>query len=130
MNKLAVALVFLAAPAFADNSYTLTIDTPPAKKAARGVAKIRVAPGAGYHMNKEYPTQVTVAPPAGVTVEKPKQTAKDAARLVDEGLDFDVAFVAAEDGKKTFVGELKFAVCTKSSCDPKKQAINFTVEVK
>lgn len=132
MNKLAFAfaLVFGCASAHADDSFKLNIETPSANKAERGVAKIRVLPGAGYHMNKEYPTSVSVTPPSNVTVEKQKQTAKDAVRLVDEGLDFDVAFVSTEAGKKTFSGELKFAVCTPKSCDPKKQAIHFTVEVK
>ena len=68
--------------------------------------------------------------PAGVTVDKPKQTAKDAIKLEEAGADFDVTFTPSEPGQKTFTGELKFAVCSANSCDPKKQALNFTVDVK
>jgi hypothetical protein len=131
MRKLLVlAFAVCAAPAFAgDAGYTLKIEAPPAKKAQKGVAKIHIAPTAGYHVNKDYPTSVTVQAPDGVTVEKPKQSAKDAVKLADEGADFDVAYVAAQPGKKTFTGEIKFAVCSATTCDPKKEKVTFTVDV-
>ena len=43
--------------------------------------RIRIAPGAGFHMNKDYPTLVRLLEiPAGVMVEKPKQDGKDAVK--------------------------------------------------
>ena len=127
-----VTVAFLlssATAAFADSSYSIKVDAPSAKKTQRAVAKIHIAPGAGFHVNKDYPTSVTVVPPTNVVVEKPKQTGKDAIKLAEEGADFEVAFTPADAGKKTFTGELKFAVCSASSCDPKKEKLSFTVDV-
>jgi hypothetical protein len=128
-KALLAASLICATNVYADNAYTMKIDAPAAKKAQKAVAKIHIAPGAGYHVNKDYPTSVSVVAPAGVTVDKPKQTAKDAIKLADEGADFDVSFTAAEPGKKTFTGEIKFAVCSATTCDPKKEKLSFTVDV-
>jgi hypothetical protein len=113
----------------ADPSYSLKLDVPAAKKGQRAVVKVHVVPGAGYHMNKEFPTALTLVPPAGLVIEKPKQLAKDAAKLEEAGADFDVVLTAADAGAKVVTGELKFAVCSATSCDPKKEAVRFTVNV-
>src|SRR6185503_13509574 len=127
---LALGLGTVALADHSDPAYQIKVDAPPAHKAKRGVAKIHIAPGAGFHFNKDYPAQATVQAPAGVTVEKAKLTAKDAVALSEKGAEFDVAYTPAEAGRKTFTGELKFAVCSASSCDPKKEKLSFTVEVK
>ncbi len=111
-------------------AYKVSVDTPSAKSTQRAVAKLHITPGAGYHFNQEFPTSVTVTPPAGVTVERNKQTAKDAVKLGEAGADFEIAFVAADKGKKEFVSDLKFAVCSSNTCDPKRESIHFIVDVK
>jgi hypothetical protein len=127
---LGLVLVAPGAHAWADSSFQVNVVAPPTANKQRGVAKIHIAPGAGFHVNKDYPTSVSVVAPTGVTVEKAKQTAKDAVALSETGADFDVAYTASEAGKKTFTGELRFAVCSANSCDPKKEALQFTVDVK
>jgi hypothetical protein len=127
---LAAPLAGLPARALADSSFAVKVSAPPATHQQRAVAKIHIAPGAGFHVNKDYPTVVSVVAPTGVTVEKARQTAKDALRMEEAGADFEVAFTPAEPGKKLFTGELKFAVCSANSCDPKKERLAFTVEVK
>src|SRR5437763_301488 len=73
-------------PAPAEASYVLKIDAPVAKAGQKGVAKVKITPGAGYHMNKEYPTSlVFTTVPAGVLVDKMKLTAKDAAKFEEAG---------------------------------------------
>lgn len=136
MKKLvaAVALFALPAlPAFAQQNtgFTLKVEAPPAKKGQKAVAKVKITPGAGYHMNKEYPTSLNLSGvPLGVTLDKPKQTAKDAAKWEAEGGEFDVAYTASEPGKKTIMGEIKFAVCSTNTCDPKRSPIQFDIDVK
>jgi hypothetical protein len=122
-------LFALAVPvlALADGSYTVKVDAPSGQKAHKGVAKIHITPGAGYHVNKEYPAQAKVVAPAGVTLDKDKLPPS---KVEEAGMDFEVGFTPTEAGKKTFTGELKFAVCSANSCDPKKEALNFTVDVK
>src|SRR4051812_45783802 len=100
MRKLVALVAFAVAPAVlaqgqphnppsAEASYLLKVETPPAKKGQKSVAKIRITPGAGYHMNKEYPTSLVLSTvPAGVSVDKMKQTMKDAAKWEEAGGEF------------------------------------------
>ena len=114
----------------ADPAFALKLEVPPAKKGQRAVVKLRLVPGSGYHMNKDFPTSLVMAAPAGVTLEKPRQSAADAARFSESGADFEVALTAGEPGAKLVSGELKFAVCTATTCDPKREKVSFTLEVK
>jgi hypothetical protein len=126
-----IALVALAHFAFAaDTSYALSVTAPPTQSGQRAIAKIKITPSAGYHMNKEYPMQVALMPPPGVTFEKVKLTSKDAARLDEQSAEFDVVYTAAQSGKRTITGEIRFAVCSASSCDPKRSPLNFVLEVR
>jgi hypothetical protein len=128
MTRVAIAaFLVLGASAYADSSFNIQIDAPAAQKAHKGVAKIHITPGAGFHVNKEFPAMMSVVAPAGVTVDKAKAPPT---KLEEAGCDFEVAYTPSEAGKKVFTGELKFAVCSANSCDPKKQALNFTVDVK
>jgi len=69
MKKLVVILPFFAVPALAQSqaeratmsSYVLKVEAPPAKKGQKAVAKVRITPAAGYHMNKEYPTSLVLS---------------------------------------------------------------------
>jgi hypothetical protein len=125
--RLAVLLLFGSTIAFADPAYTVTIDSPDGAKGKKGVVKIRVTPAKKYHMNKDYPSTVKVVVPTGVTVDKDKLPPT---KVQEEALDFEVAYTPSEAGKKMFTGELKFAVCTDTTCDPKKESLNFSVSVK
>ncbi len=130
-RTIAAGLVLASSLAFADPSYQLTVNAPPGKKAQKGVVKIHVAPGPGFHVNKEYPTTVALnAAPAGVLVDKLKLTAKDATRLDETALEFEVAYTSNDAGSKAFTGVLRFAVCSASSCDPKMEQLKFAVDVK
>ena len=138
MQKVVALVAVLTIPVLAsgtasadETSYVLKVDVQPAKKGQKAVAKVHITPGAGYHMNKEYPTSLTFTTvPAGVLVDKMKLTAKDAAKFEEAGAEFDVAYTAAELGKKKVSGEIKFAVCSATTCDPKKSAVSFEIDVK
>jgi hypothetical protein len=139
MKKLVALVALVSLPALAQqqgerstmSSYLLKVEAPPAKKGQKSVAKIRITPGAGFHMNKEYPTSLVLSTvPAGVTVDKMKQTMKDAAKWEEAGGEFDVAYTAAAAGKQIVSGEIKFAVCSANSCDPKKSKVSFEIDVK
>jgi hypothetical protein len=139
MKKLVALVALVSLPALAQqqgerstmSSYLLKVEAPPAKKGQKSVAKIRITPGAGFHMNKEYPTSLVLSTvPAGVTVDKMKQTMKDAAKWEEAGGEFDVAYTAAAAGKQIVSGEIKFAVCSANTCDPKKSNVSFEIDVK
>lgn len=125
-----LVVLAISGSAFAGSNYELSVKAPAAKASEKSVAKIKVVPTNGYKMNLEYPTKVTINAPEGVTLEKAKQSKSDAVKLDKGSAEFDVAFTAASAGKKTFTGEMKFAVCTDATCDNKVEQLSFTVDVK
>jgi len=114
---------------------TLAIEAPAdAKAGAEVVAKIIVTPGKGYHVNTEYPTSLTLAPPSGVTLAKTAFTAGghdkaqgDADALDEKTLAFAVKLTPAASGSYTINGKFKFAVCDRDQCLAKKETIAITV---
>jgi len=116
----------------------LAIELPAdAKAGAEVIAKVTVTPGAGYHVNTEYPTKLTLTPPQGVTLAKAELAAGghdnakgDADALDEKQLAFAVKLTPAASGSYTINGNFKFAVCDKSQCLPKREAIAITVAAK
>lgn len=107
-----------------DTSFHLTTQqAAPTKPGGETVARLVVKPGAGYHMNKEFPTKLTLEPPAGVTLAKAVLEPADAEKFDDNELAFAVKMTAAGAGEYTIPGTFKFAVCTETTCDPKKQKV-------
>lgn len=121
-----------AAPASAnDTSYKLTLEPPaPVAPGAESIARIRVTPGAGYKMNKEFPTKLTLTPPAGVTLAKSELLLSDAEAFDDKQLVFAIKATPASAGEYTVSGKLKFAVCTDATCDPKRENVSIKVAAK
>jgi hypothetical protein len=103
---------------------------PSAQVGAAATAKVVLRPTGGYHVNKEFPTNLTVTPPANVDVPKVKQTGADAAKLAEDEAVFEVPFTAKDAGDKRFEATFKFAVCTPETCDPKSEKLAWTVAVK
>jgi hypothetical protein len=116
----------------------LAIELPAdAKAGAETIAKVTVTPGDGYHVNTEYPTKLTLTPPQGVTLAKAEfaagghDSAKgDADALDEKQLAFAVKLTPTASGSYTINGNFKFAVCDKSQCLPKREAIAITVAAK
>lgn len=111
-----------------DSSFNLSVVAPTSAKAGTEcVAHVVVTPGSGYHVNQEFPTKLVITPPDGVKVAKAEQHKEDAAAFGANKLQFDVAMTPDKPGTYKVAGTLKFAVCTESSCDPKKREIAFDV---
>lgn len=98
-------------------------------KNVKSTAKITVAPANGYKLNLDYPVKLTIVAPSGVTVVKSKQTSADAVRFDAKGLEFGVAFTASTPGTKTLTGELRYATCTTTDCNPQVENLKVTVAV-
>ena len=109
-----------------DSSFHLAVEPPAAGTAgAEVVAHVVVTPGSGYHVNQEFPTKLVITPPDGVKVAKAEQKKEDAAAFSNDKLQFDVKLTPDKAGTYKVAGTLKFAVCTETSCDPKKREIAF-----
>lgn len=126
-----VAILTLSSVAFAGGNYKLEVKPPAsAKKGEKATAIVHVNGTGEFHMNLEYPSKLTITAPAGVKVEKPKQEKADAKKLDKDALEFAVDFTSADAGKKSFEGELKFAICKTTDCAPQSEKVKFDVDVK
>jgi hypothetical protein len=116
----------------------LAIESPAdAKAGSESIAKITVTPGAGYHVNTEYPIKLTLTSPTGVALAKAEFVAGghgnpkgDADALDEKQLAFAVKLTPAASGSYTINGNFKFAVCDHDQCLAKKETIAIAVAAK
>ena len=100
------------------------------RRRQKAVAKVKITPGAGYHMNKEYPDQASLTAPAGVTVAKTKLTPRTPPKLEEAGGEFDVAYTARRGGQEDRHRRAQVRGVQRDTCHPKKRSVSFTVDVK
>ena len=118
------------AGAVAGKPYSVTVAPVSAAKGQPIKAAVVVKPGAGYHINEEFPTKLSLKPSAGVTVAKAELLGKPDAKLSKDECRFEVSLTGTEAGKKTVSGDLKFAVCTETTCEPQKTVVSIELNVK
>ena len=113
---------------------TLTVDKGEGKAGAEATAAVKVAPATGYHVATDYPIKLTLETADGVKLAKTEFSAGgrnkeqgDAQALSEQGLAFAVKATAEKAGAYEIKGMLKFGICEKDSCHPKKQPITITV---
>jgi hypothetical protein len=115
------------------DGFTVTVATPPAAVGAEAKAVVELRPKAPFHLNKEFPTQLTLTAPAGVDVPKTSfehnEDKNEAASWTDHLGSFQIAFTAKEkaDVVKKITAVFNFAVCTTNSCDPKQADLAIAV---
>jgi hypothetical protein len=111
-------------------AYTVKLASPDkVTTGAKGSATLEIVPKKGWHLNDEFPYKLTVTAPAGATVAKPEQGKKDTVSFSHESMKWAIDFTASTAGDKAFTGKVKFAVCTETSCDPKKEELAWSVKV-
>jgi hypothetical protein len=113
---------------------TITVDKAEVKAGAESNAKVSLAPVGVYHISTEYPTELWLEAPPGVTVPKTPLKAGgrdkvqgDAATFGEKELAFAVKATADKAGTYEIKGVFKFGICEKDSCHPKKHPITITV---
>jgi len=106
--------------------YTVAIDKVTAKRGQPATAKVQFRATTGWHVNKDFPTELRLKLPDGVSAQKPTLTKADA-KLTDDQGSFDVVLTANQAGKATVLGELRFAVCTATTCDPQRAPISIEI---
>jgi hypothetical protein len=112
------------------DSFVVAVKVPDkVASGARATVRVSVTPKPGWKLNEDFPTKLSVTAPSGVTLEKAKLRKGDAAHFSKKKGEFDVAFTTSSAGDKTFGATFKFAVCTDSSCDPKKIKLDWVVSV-
>jgi hypothetical protein len=111
---------------------TMEIGKAEGKAGSEVVAMIKVTPATGYHVSTDFPTELTLEPPAGVKLAKATFTAGkgqqgDADKLTEQALQLSVKATPEKAGAYEIKGWFKFGVCDKESCHPKKQPIAIQV---
>lgn len=124
-------VIATAAKTVADTqAYTVKLATPDkVTTGAKASATLEITPKKGWHLNDEFPYKLTVTAPAGAKVAKPEQGKQDTVSFSHESMKWSIDFTASTAGDKAFTGKVKFAVCTETSCDPKKEELAFNVKV-
>lgn len=100
-------------------------------------ARVIVTPSPKYKINFEYPTSLTLEPPADITIAKAalkaggaSQAQGDAEKFEEKQLAFAVKLTPGKSGSHTINGTFKFAVCDKDACLAKKEAIAIQLAAK
>lgn len=111
--------------------FALSVEAPPQSEVGKSArARVKLEPGAGYKINKDYPIRLEVTPPGGLDVERKTQRAPDAVRLDPHEAVFEVAFTPKEAGRKEVKAVLGFSVCTPKACEIKKESLAFSTDVR
>jgi hypothetical protein len=112
------------------DSYTVRLASPAkVTTGSKGSATLEIVPKKGWHLNDEFPYKLTMTAPSGAKVAKPEQGKKDTVAFSPDKMKWAIDFEASAAGDKAFTGKVKFAVCTETSCDPKKEELAFNVKV-
>jgi hypothetical protein len=110
--------------------YVIDVKTDGAAAGTEGTAQVQLSATGAFHLNKDFPTSLDITAPDGVTLGKVKLTTADASKFEEKTATWDVKFTAKDAGEKKFGAKFRFAVCTATTCDPKKEALGWTVAVK
>ncbi len=118
-----------AAGALNGKPYSVTIAAPATKVGAPSAASVTFKASAGYHINLDFPTTLKLNLPAGVSTPNAELKKGDAKVSKEEG-SFQFPLTAASAGQKAIQGELRFAVCTETTCEPQRTPVTITLDVK
>ncbi|MGE0787904.1 MAG: hypothetical protein AB7S26_19675 [Sandaracinaceae bacterium] len=119
-----------AGPVAEDPSYELRA-TPGGPYTAGEAAtfQIQLTPRGVYHVNQDFPMEIALSGPDGVTLPSAPLGNGDAAEFTEGRARFDVPFTATSAGEKNITAEVDFAVCTPESCFPEHRTLAFAVNV-
>jgi hypothetical protein len=115
MRLLAVCLLAAACsserPAPSQKELTVEI-TPPraARVGAASMAQVTIRPGAGYHINTDYPWKLALAQTPGL------EAAKGVARAEETELQLPISVTPTAAGNHRLRGTVTFGICKHDQC--------------
>jgi hypothetical protein len=96
-------------------------------------ARIRIVPGAGFHINTEYPFVVQLADAPGLKLEKlrfeggRRGTVGDAETLVEQELAIPITVTPTTSGEHTLNGTINFGICKATACLQRSMPITLAI---
>lgn len=115
---------------FAGDGFVITATTaePPVTGSPLAIV-VELTPTGGYKVNQEYPISLELTAPADVTTAKAKLGRGDA-KVQASGARFTLQVTPKSAGDKRLGAKLKFALCTDSTCEPRKHAVELRLTVR
>lgn len=83
-----------------------------------------------YHVNQEFPIEITLSADADTALPKAKLERADAAEFGEKSARFEVPFTAKVAGDHTVHANVRFAVCTPETCVPDERNLSLALAVK
>lgn len=96
---------------------------------APSTAEVTLEGRNGYHVNQEYPIQLTIRPPEGVEVAKTTLAREDATTFEEARAVFPIGFTPRAAGHHELGGELSFSVCNPQNCLMERRPVHVAVDV-
>ncbi len=96
-------------------------------------ARIRIVPGAGFHINTAYPFVLQLADAPGLKLEKlrfeggKRGEVGDAETLVEEELAIPIVVTPTTAGEHTLNGTINFGICKATSCLQRSMPITLAI---
>lgn len=115
-----------------NDEYKLRMAIPADMSAGKeAIVNVFLEPAAGWKLNREFPTALSLDPKEGVTVLKGSQSVGDAKKFEEKvGAEWAISLTSAKSGDVAMTGAFRFAVCTDATCKPKSVGLSFTLPVK
>lgn len=118
-----------AASAQNSRNYTITVAPVSGQSGKLATAHVVVRPAQGFHMNVSYPAAIKLETTPGVTLQKTQYGRSDG-RVDEREISFDVGLTAANPGRYSVKGQLRFAVSTDTASDPHVEPVTIEMTIK
>jgi len=117
------------APRGTNANYEITTSPQGAFKVGdAGRVDVRLVGRNGYHVNQEYPIQLTLQPVEGAKLAKTKLVRADATTFEEAQAVFGISLTPESAGRKALHGTLNFSVCNPVNCLLERQDVNAEFE--
>jgi hypothetical protein len=114
-----------------DAGFTLRLaDAGPYKVGELARVVLHIEPHGAFHINQEYPVEISLTGDADTTFPKATLAKADAAEFGEKSARFDVPFNAKAAGDHKVMANVKFAVCTAENCVPDERNLSLALAVK
>jgi hypothetical protein len=91
---------------------------------------LHLEPRGVFHINQEYPVEISLSGDAETTFPKATLARTDAAAFDEHEARFDLPFTPKAAGDHKLLANVKFAVCTAENCVPDERNLSLAVAVK
>lgn len=107
-------------------TYAVFIDRPEELTSGKEERfSIFVEPAEGWKMNREFPSKLKSIENESLTVQ-----ISDESVVIEKAASYHAAVTAKAPGESTLEFDLRFAVCTETTCDPKRETLKLPIIAK